>query len=241
MVKKHFKSRMKGGMWQKFKTDNPKSAFSVKASIVLLVIIGVFVGTWAALGFSTSLDSISMALLAVEILYICFILPWVYWKMLRNKNTGFGTEPNYTLGLNKPFFPQWGINWFGFLLIILSWVGIGMAVALAFHGNYESNIIKGIAASGLVFVLLGSVDVFRSVGMATGKVLLGGPIAPNRDSNIEDPLIDTGTNTFDDNEGISEHYPDDLPDRSSSITSMFSKDGSTFTGGRKRRSSSRRK
>jgi hypothetical protein len=240
MVKKHFKYRMKGGMWQKFKTDNPKSAFSVKAIIVILVIIGVFVGTWAALGFSTSLDSISIALLAAEILYIVFLLPWVYWKMLRNKNTGFGTEPSYTQGLNKPFFPQWGINWFGFLTVIGLWVGIGMAAAAIFsifNGTYESNIIKGIATAGLIFVLAGSIDVFRSVGMATGKVLLGGPIIP-----IEDPLIDpVNSNTFNDNEEKSKHDEEDLSYYRDS--SMFSHDGSNvnLTGGRKRRSSSRRR
>jgi len=248
MGKKHFKSRMKGGdgpeqsetTWQRFKKENPKTAFSGKAGIALLVIIGVFVGTWAAFGFSTSLDTISIAVLAVEILYIVFILPWVYWKMLKEKTTGFGTERQYTLGLQKAWFPQRLMNWFGFFIIIVLWIGLGLGVAAAFGGNYESNIIKGIAASGLIFVLLGSIDVFRSIGVATGKVLLDRPIGLNsndepRASNIFDDTTDANVNELVDD--VESEYEKSIRD-----SSMFSREeGSVYKGGRKPRSSRRRK
>jgi hypothetical protein len=119
------------------------------------------------------------------------------------------------------------------------WIGIGLGVAAAFGGNYESNIIKGIAASGLFFVLLGSIDVFRSIGMATGKVLLDRPIVSNsnfepRESNIFEDTTDDNVNDLVD-DGASE-FETSIRD-----SSMFSSDGSVYKGGRKHRSGRRKK
>jgi hypothetical protein len=245
MVKKQSTYRGKGGaegddenvvtesFYTRSKNANPKTWIVGKIFIAVLVIAGTFVGTWAILGFSTSLNSLSIATLATEILYNIIILPWIYYKSLSKIDVDSKT------GVKKSLFSG-AIKPWGLLLMLGIWVGVGLLIALGLGGtdsNYVNGIIPGIALAGIAISLIGSIDVFRSIGVSTLD-FLGKPI-----TSVDD---ESGPNIIEDasSEGDgSEHgnsYGSNEFARSIRSDSIFSDTGSTVQIGGKRRSHGRR-
>ena len=92
---------------------------SVLNLISIFLVPGLFVGVWASQNFSTSFESIAIALLVAEFLYIGIILPIKYgYQMLVLRTTG-------TMKI-RTWLPKMLQSWLGLLFIILIWIGFGL-------------------------------------------------------------------------------------------------------------------
>lgn len=137
---------------------------SVLNLISIFLVPGLFVGVWASQNFSTSFESIAIALLVAEFIYIGIILPIKYgYQMLVIRTTG-------TMKI-RTWLPKMLQSWLGLLFIFLIWIGFGLVLAMGFGGlgsNYSSGVLPGIATVGIVLVLLGFIDTFLTTRKATG-------------------------------------------------------------------------
>jgi hypothetical protein len=213
MAKKSLKyKRMKGGDGEApngiigYMLKPKIFGISVLNLISIFVVPALFVGVWASENFSTSFESIAIALLVAEFIYIGIILPIKY---------GYQMLPMRTIGSNGPqiknrtWLPKMLQSWIGLLFILGCWVTAGLLFAMLFGGtgsNYATGILPGIASVGIVIVLLGFIDTYLTASKAVNvsgttsrfisEDVYNGDVANgDRESNILPEYIENSENS----------------------------------------------